>query len=988
MTMMRNNATPSLRIRVLPGTLFVAGTLSVLALPSFARAAEVPFASTPPISTAADGAVSVAAADLDGDGDLDTLSASSLDAKLAWYENADNTNPGTSWVLHTISTTVLGAHSVAVGDVDGDGDLDALSASRNDDTIAAYLNPGTPATSWTLRTISTTAMDAFSVAVGDVDGDGDLDALSASRYDDKIAWYENADNTNPGTSWVIHTISTTADGAASVQVGDVDGDGDLDALSSSFFDDKVAWYENADNSNPGASWVLHTIATDADGIISVSVGDIDGDGDLDAISASYFDSTAAWYENPGPNGTTWVPHAISTNAGEPFSVAVGDMDEDGDLDAVSASRTIDTIAWHENVSTPPGTSWVQRTISTSADGAYAVVVADLDGSGDLDILSASVFDDTVAWYRSDATIVNLVASPTLASEAGATPVTLQARVSSPVTNAQTVDLAVTGAGITSDDYVLSTTTLHIPDGATQGAVSFTVVDDPVDEGQETAILTIGNPSAGIRLGLTPSRSISITDDDTAGILVAPTAGLSTTESDGQDQFTVRLTSQPVANVNIAVASSDLSEGAPSTGGLTFTPSNWSLAQTVTLTGVNDVIPDGDVGYTVLLGPVSTSDPLHAVIDPADVSVTNRDNDSASVDVGPACGPYTTETGGTARFTVVLNTPPSHDVVIQVASSNPTEGTPGTANLTFTPGNWHIAQTVTVTGVDDAVADGDSAYPIQLGPITSLDPVYAAIDPDDVALINQDNDTAGATVTPTCGLTTTESGGIAQFTAVLNTPPAADVVIPLSSNNATEGVSPASITFTPLNWNTVQTVTVTGVDDAVEDGNVPYTIVLSPIIGPASGYDAIDPIDVRFINLENDITCRGLVATRFGTIGHDSITGTAGRDVIAGRGGNDHINGGGGNDLICGDTANDRIVGGGGNDRLEGGTGRDHLDGGAGRDRVVGGAGRDNLKGGPGRDRAEGGSGGDRLNGGSGRDRCLGGPGRDAARSCERTSSIP
>ncbi|SVE05521.1 uncharacterized protein METZ01_LOCUS458375, partial [marine metagenome] len=72
-----------------------------------------------------------------------------------------------------------------------------------------------------------------------VDGDGDMDVLSASKSDDKIAWYEN----DGSESFTEHAISTSADYAYSVYAADVDGDGDLDVLSASEYDDKIAWYE-------------------------------------------------------------------------------------------------------------------------------------------------------------------------------------------------------------------------------------------------------------------------------------------------------------------------------------------------------------------------------------------------------------------------------------------------------------------------------------------------------------------------------------------------------------------------------------------------------------------------------------------------------------------------------------------------------------------------------------------------------------------------
>ena len=88
----------------------------------------------------------------------------------------------------------------------------------------------------------------------------------------------------------------------------------------------------------------------------------------------------------------------------------------------------------------------------------------------------------------------------------------------------------------------------------------------------------------------------------------------------------------------------------------------------------------------------------------------------------------------------------------------------------------MAQTVTVTGVDDALDDGDVAYTIVTAAATSTDVTYNGVNAADVTVTNTDNDAVGITVTPTAGLTTTEAGGTATFTVVLNTQPTADVTI--------------------------------------------------------------------------------------------------------------------------------------------------------------------------------------------------------------------
>ena len=332
--------------------------------------------------------------------------------------------------------------------------------------------------------------------------------------------------------------------------------------------------------------------------------------------------------------------------------------------------------------------------------------------------------------------------------------------------------------------------------------------------------------------------------DPAGVTVSSITG-PTTEAATTATFTVVLDTQPTADVTIAVSSSDSSEGATSTSLLTFTSANWATAQTVTVTGVDDFLDDGDVSYTIILATAAGGD--YVGIDPTDVAVTNNDNDTVGVTVGSISGP-TSEAATTSTFTVVLNSQPSTaTVTVGVSSSDTTEGTVSTSLLTFTSANWATAQTVTVTGVDDLITDGNVAYTILLA--TAVGGDYAGIDPTDVAVTNNDNDTVGVTVGSISGQTT-ESGGAATFAVVLNTQPNSEVTIAVSSSDNTEGtVSTNLLTFTTTNWNTPQTVNVTGVDDSVDDGNIAYTILLAAAAG--GDYTGINPADVAVSNTDND-----------------------------------------------------------------------------------------------------------------------------------------
>ncbi len=147
---------------------------------------------------------------------------------------------------------------------------------------------------------------------------------------------------NQSLNFTAADIATSADGAYGVHVADMDGDGDMDIVSASFEDDTIAWYENDGNANP--SWTAVNIATSADGAYGVHVADMDGDGDLDIVSTSYNDDTIAWYENDGNANPSWSAANIATSADGAWDVHIADMDGDGDKDIVSASTLIVTNA--------------------------------------------------------------------------------------------------------------------------------------------------------------------------------------------------------------------------------------------------------------------------------------------------------------------------------------------------------------------------------------------------------------------------------------------------------------------------------------------------------------------------------------------------------------------------------------------------------------------------------------------------------------------
>jgi len=253
----------------------------------------------------------------------------------------------------------------------------------------------------------------------------------------------------------------------------------------------------------------------------------------------------------------------------------------------------------------------------------------------------------------------------------------------------------------------------------------------------------------------------------------------------------------------------------------------------------------------------------------DITVTNEANGNvvadairieriAGISVQPTTGLTTTEAGGTAAFTVVLESEPAADVTIELESSNLNEATVSPQTITFTPADWDTPQTVTATGVDDAVDDGNQSLSVLIGSATSDDPLYNGLDPTDVRLQNQDDDTAGLTVAPSGELTVSEDGGTDTLSVMLDSQPVADVTVEVAADTqllvSTDGGASfnetASLTFTPADAFTAQDVLVQAVDDELFEEAHQGTIAFSAS-GSDANYDRLAPMNASAVITDND-----------------------------------------------------------------------------------------------------------------------------------------
>ena len=279
-----------------------------------------------------------------------------------------------------------------------------------------------------------------------------------------------------------------------------------------------------------------------------------------------------------------------------------------------------------------------------------------------------------------------------------------------------------------------------------------------------------------------------------------------------------------------------------------------MAQTVNVISVNDEIADENISYTIDLAAAVSNDLNYSGLDAANVTVINADDgDSTGINLSSTAG-ITSEAGGAFSVDITLNSEPLDDVTIPISVSDSSETTLSNTSLTFTPQNWNVIQSLAVMGVDDNSADGDVAYTIVLAAATSNDPSYAGLNASDISGINRDDESTDivGVVSSTTTAVTTESGNSFDFVMLLSSPPTDDVSFAISSSNTAEGtVDVSSVTFTPANWSTAQSITVTGVDDADVDGDISYSIVIADSVSNDANYNGLSVTNINVINTDDD-----------------------------------------------------------------------------------------------------------------------------------------
>ena len=412
----------------------------------------------------------------------------------------------------------------------------------------------------------------------------------------------------------------------------------------------------------------------------------------------------------------------------------------------------------------------------------------------------------------------------------------------------TVGASADSATIGEDYQPVAALTLTIEAGMTSGTASFTFtpIDDDLDE--ELEQLTVDGTSQG--LTVVPAR-LSIEDDDERGIEVSPTS--LSVEEGGTATYSVVLESQPTGTVTVTATASGSPEVSTSPASLSFTPTNWNVAQTVTVSGGEDI--DAEQDEATINHRVSGAD--YGSVEADSVSVIVNDDEIASQVVALNLDLASVVEGAGARsmtLTATLDSAPQIadtlvTVVVGAPADDASKGVDYVAvtdiEVTIRAGQQSGEATFSFAPIDDELDELDEGL--------TLSGTAQGLSVEGTALMITDDDERGVEVSETS--LTVDEGGTATYSVVLASQPTGTVTVtPRVSGSSDVSTNPTSLSFTPANWRTAQTVVVRAAGDI--DAEDEEASIAHDVSGADYGSETVAGVTVT---VEDDETASTQVA---------------------------------------------------------------------------------------------------------------------------------
>lgn len=406
---------------------------------------------------------------------------------------------------------------------------------------------------------------------------------------------------------------------------------------------------------------------------------------------------------------------------------------------------------------------------------------------------------------------------------------------------------------------------------TPQSVVVTAIDNEIVDGSKSTVLTLAVQSSDADYDQLPDQQLTaiIHDNDHAGLVIEqPDAATGVDESGTFDTFTVSLTGKPQSPVVIQLTGDDPTEFQLNLTELVFSPENWDIPRIVTVTGVNDDIDDGDV-TTDLQVTVDTarSDSLFNILPDEVVEVTTFNDETAGFLVTQTDGG--TEVGESTdsqdELQVVLTSQPASSVVIDVVADDLTAVTADATSVTFTPDNWNVSQTVTLSGVADGVTDGDLVTDVRFAVnANESDDQFDGLAESVIGVSSLDDEVAEFTVSETA--VQVAEDGMVQVTVTLAAEPVTQVALVLTVSDTSQLTSTPTLVFNPTNWELPQAVFITGFDDRLVDGvySGTLTVEVDDALSDAV-YQDVGTTEVSVTVGDNDVAGINVVETDGATV---------------------------------------------------------------------------------------------------------------------------